>query len=61
MNEELLEEAKARVQDALRQTQAQTEDAAQQLGGLLRIGFEKLKQASDKAADAIRRDISSRP
>jgi hypothetical protein len=61
MNDELLEQAKARMQDALKQTQEQTQEAAVQLGGLLRIGAKKLKDAADAASQAIRDDINNRP
>jgi hypothetical protein len=61
MNDELLEKAKVRMQDALHKTQEQTEDAAVQLGGFLRYGAKKLKQAADAASQAIRDDINSRP
>lgn len=60
MNDETLEQAKARMQEALRQTQEQTEEAAVQLGGLLRKGAEQLKKATDAAAQAIRNDINHR-
>jgi hypothetical protein len=60
MNDEILEQAKARMQQALRQTQEQTEDAALQLGGLLRKGAEHLKKAGDAAAQAIRDDLNNR-
>ncbi len=60
MNDETLEKAKARMEDALRQTQQQTEEATVQIGGLLRKGVAQLKKATDAAADAIRKDINSR-
>jgi hypothetical protein len=60
-NDELLERAKARMQDAAKLTQEQTQEAATQLGGLLRIGAKKLKEAADAASQAIRHDINSRP
>lgn len=60
MNDETLEKAKARVQDALRRTQDQTEEATVQLGGLLRKGVVQLKRAADVAAQAIRNDINRR-
>jgi hypothetical protein len=60
MNDETIEQAKARMQEALRQTQAQTEEAASQLGGLFTKGVAQLKKAADAAADAIRKDINSR-
>jgi hypothetical protein len=61
MNDETLEQAKARMQEALRHTQEQTEEAATQLGGLFAKGAAQLKKAADAAADAIRKDINSRP
>ncbi|HZZ65422.1 MAG TPA: hypothetical protein VFE17_07990 [Candidatus Baltobacteraceae bacterium] len=61
MNDELYEKTKERVQNALRETQDQTKDAAEQLGGLLRFGAEKLKKAADNASQAIRDDINRRP
>jgi hypothetical protein len=61
MNDDLKEQAKARIDQALKQTQVQTEEAAAQLGGLLRVGVRKLREAADKAKDAIQRDIDSRP
>jgi hypothetical protein len=50
-----------KIQDALKQTQSQTEEAAAQLGGLLRLGARKLKEAAEKTREAIQRDINSRP
>lgn len=61
MNDEFLDRTKQRMQDALKITQEQTEDAAGQLGGLLRKGAAHLKKAADAAADAIRDDINKRP
>lgn len=61
MNDDLKAQAKARLDEALKSTQAQTEEAAAQLGGLLRVGVKKLREAADKAKDAIQRDIDSRP
>lgn len=60
MNDYLDDKTKARIQDALKQTQAQTEEAATQLGAFLRVGAKKLKEAADKAKEAIQRDIDSR-
>jgi hypothetical protein len=60
MNDQTLEQAKARMQEALRQTQEQTEDAAAQLGGLFRKGVAQIKKATDAAAEAIRNDLNSR-
>lgn len=48
-------------QEAMKQTQAQAEEAVSQLGGLLRKGAEKLKEYADKTADAIREDIDRHP
>jgi len=61
MNDEILEQAKARMEDAIKQTQEQTQEAATQLGGLLRFGAKKLQQAADVASQAIRDDINKRP
>lgn len=61
MNDELYERAKQLAQDALRETQDQTKDAAEHLGGLLRSGAKKLKEAADTASQAIRDDINRRP
>jgi hypothetical protein len=60
MNDDLKAQAKARLDEAVKNTQAQTEEAAAQLGGLLRVGVRKLREAADKAKDAIQRDIDSR-
>ncbi len=60
MNDEILNRAAARMEDALKATQAQTQDAAAQLGGLLRFGARKLKQVADTAADAIGEDLRNR-
>jgi hypothetical protein len=60
-NDELLEQAKIHVKEALRQTQIQTEDAAAKAAPLLRLGAEKLKQAADALGQAIRNDINRRP
>lgn len=60
MNDYLDEKTKARLQEALKQTQAQTEEAATQLGAFFRVGAKKLKEAADKAKEAIQRDIDSR-
>lgn len=54
------DDQKAKLEDALRQTQVQAEEAASQLGALLRVGAKKLKEAADKAKDAIQKDIDSR-
>lgn len=60
-NDELLQQAKIRIKEALRQTQAQSEDAAAKAGPLLRLGVEKLKEAADTVGQAIRDDINRRP
>lgn len=54
------DETKARIDEAIKQTQAQTEEAATQLAGLFRVGAKKLREAADKAKDAIQKDINSR-
>lgn len=54
MNEEKLRQA-------MHETQAQAEEAAVKLGGLLRKGVQKIKQAAEAASDAIREDIHNRP
>lgn len=61
MNDELFEQAKERFKDALKQTQAQTEEATSQLGGWLRTSAKRLKKAADAASQAIRDDINRRP
>lgn len=61
MNDYQKQQAKARVKEALKETQVQAEEAAVQLGGLLRIGANKLRQAAGMAREAIQRDIDSRP
>lgn len=60
MNDYQKQQAKARVKEALKETQVQAEEAAVQLGGLLRIGANKLRQAAGMAREAIQRDIDSR-
>ena len=54
------DETKARIEDAVKQTQEQAEEAAQQLGQFLRVGAKKLREAADQARAAIQRDINSR-
>jgi hypothetical protein len=54
------DDQKAKMQEALKQTQAQAEEAASQLGALFRIGAKKLKEAADSAKDAIQKDLDSR-
>ena len=54
------DETKARIEDAVKQTQSQTEEAAEQLGHFLRAGAKKLREAADRARAAIQRDIDSR-
>lgn len=61
MNDEMLERAKARMQDALREAQEQTEDAAAHLGRLLRKGARHVKNATESAAQVIRDDLNGRP
>ncbi|HLI94581.1 MAG TPA: hypothetical protein VKT72_00685 [Candidatus Baltobacteraceae bacterium] len=65
MNDYIDEKTKERIKAALKQTQTQTEDAASktaaQVGGLLRVGARKLREAAEKAKEAIQRDIDSRP
>ena len=61
MNDELYEKTKERVQNALRETQDQTKDAAEQLGGLLRLGAKHLKKVAEDASQVIRDDINRRP
>lgn len=60
MNDDLRDKAKERVAEALRETQAQTEEAAAKLNVLLRKGAAKLREAAGTAADAIRNDLNSR-
>jgi len=60
MNDEFFERTKSLAQEALKQTQEQTEEAAVQFGALLRKGADALKQAADAAADTIRKDIDGR-
>lgn len=50
-----------KIQQAIKQTQAQAEEAASQLGGLLRKGADKLKAAAEAASEAIRNDIDKHP
>lgn len=61
MNDYIDEKTKARLQEALKQTQDQTEEAAQQLGAFLRVGAKKLREAADQVKQAIQNDINSRP
>lgn len=60
MNDFIDEKTKARIDQAVKQTQVQAKEAAAQLGGLLRMGAKQLKEAAGKARDAIQRDIDSR-
>ena len=46
---------------AIKQTQLQAEEAASKLGGLLRKGAEKLRDAAEAASEAIREDLKNRP
>lgn len=59
-NDELLNAAKQRVNDALEETQKQSQEAATQLGSLLRLGAKKMQQAAEKAGRAIAEDINKR-
>lgn len=59
-NDELLNEAKQRLNDAVRETQRQSQEAAVQIGGLLRFGAKKLREAADAAGKAIADDINKR-
>ena len=61
MNDDKVEEAKTRLNDALKETQAQSAEAAKQMGVLFNFGAKKLREAADKAAQAIRDDINKRP
>ncbi len=61
MNDETLEKAKQKMQEALDQTKEQTEEAAGQLRDLFRKGAAKAKEAADAATRAIRDDINKRP
>jgi hypothetical protein len=54
------DDQKAKVQEALKQTQAQAEEAATQLGALFRIGAKNLHEAADKTREAIQKDLDSR-
>lgn len=49
------------VQDVLKTTQAQAEEAAGYVGDFLKTSGQKLKAAADTAAQAIRDDIDRRP
>ena len=49
------------VQDALKSTQAQAEEAAGYVGDFFKTSAQKLKAAADNAAQAIRDDIDKRP
>ena len=59
--EEQRDQLSPQVKDALNKTQAQTEEALGHLGGFLRAGAQKAKEAADAAAQAIRDDINKRP
>jgi len=50
-----------KLRQAMEETQHQAEEAAARLGGLLRKGAQKLKEAAGAASDAIREDIKNRP
>lgn len=60
MNDDLYEKTKEQLHNALRETQDQTKDVAAHLGGLLRLGAKKLREAADTASQAIRDDINRR-
>ncbi|MHB8145284.1 MAG: hypothetical protein ACYDEW_06570 [Vulcanimicrobiaceae bacterium] len=47
--------------EALLETQAQTQEALSQIGGLLKVGARKARAAAEAAAQAIRDDIGKRP
>ncbi|MFN2449329.1 MAG: hypothetical protein ABR508_05980 [Candidatus Baltobacteraceae bacterium] len=61
MNDDLLNAAREQMNEALKKTQTQSQEAAAQLGGLLRFGAKKLTQAAAAASQAIREDIDKRP
>ena len=61
MNDEQMEKAKQRLQEAAEQTKVQAEDAGRQLKDLFRKGAAKAKEAADAAQRAIRDDINKRP
>ncbi len=64
MNDDTIEQAKQRLNDAIKETQAQGQEAAKQMSVLLGHGLEfgakKIREAADKAAQAIREDINKR-
>jgi ElaB/YqjD/DUF883 family membrane-anchored ribosome-binding protein len=61
MNDETLDKAKKRMQEALDQTKPQLEEAASQLTSLFKKGAAKAKEAADAAQRAIREDLDKRP
>jgi hypothetical protein len=60
MNDDFKENAKQQFERAMKITQDQSEEAAKHLGGFLRFGAGKLREAADKAKKAIQDDINSR-
>jgi hypothetical protein len=54
------DQTKARIDEALKQTQTQAEEAALQLGAFLKTGAQKLKEAAEKTREAIQKDLDSR-
>lgn len=61
MNDDTLEKAKKRMQEALDQTKPQLEEAANQLTSLFKKGAATAKKAADAASQAVRDDINKRP
>jgi hypothetical protein len=61
MSDYIDDKTKARIQEALKVTQEQTEEAAQQLGAFLRVGAKRLREAAGQVKQAIQNDIDSRP
>lgn len=60
MSDYIDDKTKARIEEALKVTQEQTEEAAQQLGAFLQVGAKKLREAADQVKQAIQKDINSR-
>ncbi|HEV3155029.1 MAG TPA: hypothetical protein VGZ02_14570 [Candidatus Baltobacteraceae bacterium] len=50
-----------KLNDVLKQTQAQAEEAVDKLGVFLRKGAGKLKEVAEKASEQIRKDLEGRP
>ena len=61
MNDETIDKAKKRMQEAFEQTKPQIEDAANQLTSLFKKGAAKAKEAAEAAQRAVRDDINKRP